>query len=286
MVEGIAVATRQLPRSFLACTVAQPVAAALAERPFKGHVQSVFNRSCNLINDHQDIITLALPEIGNGPFSVLVEGPAHLFSSFLPGQPSLGDQHHLRVGSWAISLTGSKIWDPQLPLGSGPPEISSTMADVLAPYRHWPATAQDILWTGRVAIRLRQASQRLIRAIRYSRDVAEPARQLAGLGAGLTPAGDDYLVGVMAALFLTQKVALAQAIARAAIPQTTLLSGAFLKAAAEGYFCEKWHHLAGALLQKDRAGVVKTCEAIRSWGATSGRDALAGFATILLLTPN
>jgi hypothetical protein len=258
---------------------------ALAARPFEGHVHTVFDRSCNLINDQQDIITVALPEIGNGPFSILVEAPAHLFSRFLSGQPVRSNQHHLWIGPWEIDLAASKVWDPQLPLGSGPPEINPTLAGIIASYRHWSATAHDRSLAGRVVISLKQAARKLTEAIQAGTDVAEAAKRLAGLGAGLTPSGDDYLVGVMAALELARKAELSQTIASAAIPRTTLLSGAFLKAAAEGYFSERWHDLASALLQGDRAGVIKGCKEISSWGATSGRDALAGFTTTLLLTP-
>jgi hypothetical protein len=118
-------------------------------------------------------------------------------------------------------------------------------------------------------------------AIEAGTGVAEAAEQLAGLGPGLTPAGDDYLVGVMAALWLAGKAPLAQEIAQVAIPRTTLLSGAFLKAAAQGHYVEGWQLLAGALLRGDEPAMAEACEKLYSWGATSGRAGLAGFAATL-----
>src|SRR5262245_8656132 len=117
--------------------MAQPVAIGLAARPFQGHVQSVFKRACNVATPQQKSITLALPEVGNGTFSILIEVYPDLFTQLVPGQPVQGNENHLRVGQWWVELTRSAIWDPQLPLGSGPVEVTSTVAKILIPYSHW-----------------------------------------------------------------------------------------------------------------------------------------------------
>jgi hypothetical protein len=257
------------------------VATALATRTFQGEVHSVFDRACNLVDQHQEIITLALPELENGPFFILVDS-ASAFTQLQPGQPVLGDQKRLEVGPWEIDLAQSKIWDPRLPApGACPFKISSTTAAVIAPYSSWSVSANS-LWTGRMAVTFNRATQKLVQAIRIGADVAETARPLAGLGPGLTPAGDDYLLGVMAALWLVGKGELTQEIARAASPRTTLLSGAFLRAAGSGSFAEGWRRLVEALLQGKEQATAEACEKLSRWGATSGRDALAGFALTLL----
>jgi hypothetical protein len=87
----------------------------------------------------------------------------------------------------------------------------------------------------------------------------------------------------MAALWLFGKSEWVQEIAGAALPKTTLLSGAFLRAAEKGYFAEGWHWLAEALKQGKEKGVAEACERLSRWGATSGRAALAGFTSTLLI---
>ena len=116
------------------------------------------------------------------------------------------------------------------------------------------------------------------------------ATALAGLGGGLTPAGDDFLVGAMLGAWLTHPTpaSLCRVLADAAAPRTTILSAAFLRAAARGECSAAWHTLLAALSRRpDRADASirsKTCQvytaAVRSvmaHGATSGADALAGF---------
>jgi hypothetical protein len=255
---------------------------ALTTQTFQGEVHSVFDRACNLVDQDQEIITIALPELKNGPFSILIENAPVLFTQLQPGQPVLGNQKRLEVGSWEIDLAQSKIWNPQLPVpGSCPFKMSSTIAAVISPYHSWPIS-DKFIGTGRMAEALNRAAQRLVQAIQSGAEVAEATRLLAGLGPGLTPAGDDYLLGIMAALGLIGRSNLAQEIAEAALPRTTLLSGAFLRAAEKGLFAEEWHRLVEALLQGKEQATAEACERLSYWGATSGRAALAGFSAILL----
>jgi hypothetical protein len=112
--------------------------------------------------------------------------------------------------------------------------------------------------------------------------LAAAAQCLAGLGPGLTPAGDDYVLGVMAALWLLGERDPLPAMAAACATRTTLLSGAFVRAAAQGQFMEGWHHVAHALDRQDEPGSRRAVRHIAAFGASSGRDSLAGFARVLL----
>ncbi len=115
--------------------------------------------------------------------------------------------------------------------------------------------------------------------------VARGAEALAGLGPGLTPAGDDFLVGLMAALHAWPKLLptgwmperAAAIIAHAAAGRTTRLSAAWLRHAAVGEFGEAWHTLIHALAEGETAAIRSAAERILHTGATSGADALAGF---------
>ena len=116
--------------------------------------------------------------------------------------------------------------------------------------------------------------------------IRESAALLAGLGPGLTPAGDDYLVGLMAGLRVwpgpLENSELApeeacQIILEATEGRTTLLSRAFLRSAKEGLFGENWHELLAELARGEIIGIQRAARRILSSGATSGADALAGF---------
>jgi len=107
--------------------------------------------------------------------------------------------------------------------------------------------------------------------------LVQGARLLAGLGPGGTPAGDDFLVGVMAAIWLLGNEAHAPAIAQTAAPRTSALSAAFLRAAGHGEFIAPWHALLEALAVGDLVQVEKAAMQVESFGASSGADALDGF---------
>jgi hypothetical protein len=113
--------------------------------------------------------------------------------------------------------------------------------------------------------------------------IAQPDRAaslLAGLGPGLTPAGDDYLLGALARLWLdaTQPEAgeLSSSVLAAAA-KTTRISRAWLQYAARGQFDVRWHDLQRALLMADEEAICRAAHRILSVGATSGPQAMAGF---------
>lgn len=99
------------------------------------------------------------------------------------------------------------------------------------------------------------------------RDAVPSVRRLAGCGEGLTPSGDDLLLGFVAGLVLFRHSrGLARHIAESAARRTTALSATLLRHAARGEVPEPVH----ALLERGDAGP------LGRWGASSGRHLLHG----------
>jgi hypothetical protein len=95
------------------------------------------------------------------------------------------------------------------------------------------------------------------------------AERIAGRGAGLTPAGDDLLIGYAAGLVLFHGgSAASRAIAGRAGPRTTALSATLLWHAARGELPEPAH----ALLERGDA------RPLLAWGHSSGRYLMLGLA--------
>jgi hypothetical protein len=128
---------------------------------------------------------------------------------------------------------------------------------------------------------------------RNSRAVASTLGRLIGAGPGATPAGDDVVVGVLAALTLladsdaevppARRLLVTELVPLLA--RTTRASRQDLAAAADGRFCEHTHLLASAL---DGSGDMRRAiAAARTWGATSGIDLASGMcaAASAVLTP-
>ena len=108
--------------------------------------------------------------------------------------------------------------------------------------------------------------------------------QLIGFGKGLTPDGDDYLLGYLAALWLWQLPApladhqyrLQQAIDQHA-HNTTDISRHYLERALQGHFSEPICQLLAQLVGSASAMTIASCaEQVMQFGATSGVDCLAG----------
>lgn len=107
----------------------------------------------------------------------------------------------------------------------------------------------------------------------------EAARRLAGLGPGLTPAGDDILVGAIYALRATRRADsdLPQRLADVAAPRTTRRSGEWLRAAAAGQPLGVWNDLLRGLAAFDRPKIRSAHTRLRSQGHTSGPCAAWAF---------
>ncbi len=111
--------------------------------------------------------------------------------------------------------------------------------------------------------------------------------RLVGAGPGATPAGDDVVVGALAALDAVAGSMPAPQEPRAArdliarhltgmLDRTTAVSRHDLAAAVAGRFAEHVHDVIAAL--GDPAAVPGVLSAARTWGATSGTDLTCGVA--------
>lgn len=102
---------------------------------------------------------------------------------------------------------------------------------------------------------------------------------LVGLGAGLTPSGDDVLVGVTAALRAAghhRARRLARHAAARAPGATTDVARVALEHAARGEYPERLHDVLWALARGTDAEVQDRVAATLSWGASSGADTMLG----------
>lgn len=269
--------------SLPARSIARPLFQALRERPFYGYVMGAHERACNLIDEQERIIALVSPEVGNGPFSILLEEEGtRVFADLSPNLRVWATPHHMTLDRWHIRLDAAARWEPKLPSNHRPFHLTPAIAELLQPFLCWPSLPQNTPVDRSLTCHLSRAATALQHALATRKEVAPAAARLAGLGPGLTPAGDDYLVGVFAALWLTRPSRSRLALARAVTDKTTVLSAAYLRAASRGQFTERWHALIQALKTNDTENIKTALRRLTQWGASSGRDALAGFAATLL----
>jgi hypothetical protein len=259
--------------------ISRPVWERWQARPFAGQVLGVFERSCHLGPPGGDIVALVLPELGEGPLNVVVEGEPGLFATVEPGISVYRSGNRLQAGDLDVDLDGATIWEPR-------PAWERLRAHGQAIAEHLPLVQ---------ALALRQAPKgsllellaaplagplaTLAASPADESALREGAAHLAGLGGGLTPAGDDFLVGAMLWVWLTRPAPqpLCQTLLEAAAPRTTALSAAFLRAAAHGECGASWHALLAVLAEGNDADLPQAVRAVLDHGHTSGADTLAGF---------
>lgn len=225
----------------------------------------LFDGVCNLVNDRKELLSLVSPPIGPGPFTLVVDG---LDTSDLDASQPVSvteNGRFLHVSLYTIDTLPAQHWLP-----------TPKWAQVRDPslWEKWHTQAVSAL--GKAAMPLARRDVALLHLLLKAISGADTAgiqaavRQLAGRGPGLTPTGDDILVGALHALWVWQKSPAAmKVIAQTAVPLTTTLSGAFLEAAAAGEATWQWHDLVN--------GCAHAPAQILHIGQSSGADAWAGF---------
>ena len=257
---------------------------------FTGRVHSVFAQACNLAcND--TLLTLCASGAGDGPATLrLARGaPDDLRDLFDVGERIRCRQGCVRTGRAELRVLGASVWRPAEPGPSLPPSrIEAHLCNAhlrLAQRRGTHASVVDGEGAP-VAAALRDACRAL--------DCAQAARHvdsLIGWGEGLTPAGDDFLVGLIAGLDALVRgdegrrrfhSALA-AILTCRTQRTTQVAAHYLRLAAAGHYTEPLIRLRTALLCEDNGGVVDAAvQSALAVGATSGADTVSGLLAGLL----
>ncbi|GEM_PF-3273801 len=272
-------------------SISCPVWEALALLPIESKVIGVFQHAVDMLVG-EEVIALVSPPNKNGVFHAVV--------SWLPKFSSLGydlhepftimrDDNGVRVGKWLLEISAMlPIWEPKPNWDVLREKIRSIDSDaVLSFLKDWLSkqiqsspsryskvifgeTVEELLW---LKEGLHQKEEHLI-----NRAIAA----IVGRGAGLTPAGDDFLAGIMLGSYLFGKSAeqsrrFCESILKICDNKTTTLSMAFLKAAAKGYADERWQGFLEAVGQPNRMKLEEKCLEVISYGASSGWDMLNGF---------
>lgn len=281
-----------------AVSVSRRVAPLLAP-PARGSVLATFTRSAYVEIDSR-IVVLADALLLNGPLNVLLSlehaqtrQEAGLCDGLAPGMAATMRDGILDLGpSCRIDIRQARLWDPRLtPIGdTGRRARMESALDAIRTILDAGAPRESLARPRARPPRAESGMTRLAHALRTGDAqraghlAGQAAEELAGLGPGLTPSGDDVLAGAMiaaAVLVPARAGILGERIVAAVRGRTTRISEAYLEAAAAGEAGEAWHRLAAALgARRNPAGSTDLDGAVRqimAFGETSGSDMLAGF---------
>lgn len=245
--------------------------------PVAGRVHSVFDRAVNL-SIGPDLWTIIGDAARLSPFMICLTCPCPASSSDVrlgtrPGEAVFARAGFLRIGASVIDCRAASRWsgatwttateglNARLTLSAGRIRaVAWTEAGAMA------ADVLGALWSGQPDL----LHQRLARTV--------------GRGPGLTPSGDDVIVGILAALTLSPELRdgprLARKLARALAPHlgtTTEISRHLLVQAGQGRFARPLHELGMALHapapERDLFNAIDRALAV---GGTSGADTCMG----------
>jgi hypothetical protein len=197
------------------------------------------------------------------------------------GQPARSEAGLLGFGPHRLDLLAAPVWSPAAPPERIDLAAARSLADEVA-----AARVRHLAGAGGPAPGLATRVEDL-REWLLVRSEPTPSvlSRLIGFGPGLTPAGDDVLVGLMSVLYRAGagsadaravRTTLARELHRQA-HRSTDVGAHYLRLAADGHFAEPLLDLVDALVGgRDRAVVLaRTRDALRV-GASSGADAVAG----------
>ncbi|MBO0851755.1 MAG: DUF2877 domain-containing protein [Pseudonocardia sp.] len=250
----------------------------LVPHEFAGVVHSVFATACNLAVAGR-LVTVHDTAMSHLPTSVRLMGWA---PRARVGQPARCQAGLLGFGPHRLDLRGAPVWSPSAPPTRINLAAALSLADEVA-----LARLRHLAGVGGPAPGLAERAEDL-RGWLLSRSEARPPSvllRLIGFGPGLTPAGDDVLVGLMSVLYRAGgESAAARAVRAAVAPElrrqahrSTDVGAHYLRLAADGHFGEPLLGLVDALVGGHGRAVVlaRTRDALRV-GASSGADAVGG----------
>lgn len=277
---------------------------AVPSENFEASVHSAFQSAVNLrLRGEDGLLTLIASSEGDLPQGIRLDTPGGFsFEGFQTGETALCRDGilHFENGSLTIQMHGARHWKCALPaLGFDPtnPAVSAAWTCV------WEALNKRQRLTGSEIVaedlfrlvepartgisgRVGESMRGLINATRHY-DLTDPSAvdSLIGLGLGLTPSGDDLLVGFLAGLWCTiqEHSERAQLISRLGETiinlsnKTNDISRTYLYHAARGQVSSRLANLADAICHgEDPEQLLEIAETAMSVGHTSGMDAVSG----------
>jgi len=261
-----------------------------AESGIEGKVTSVFERSAHLESGAM-VITLGGLDLPAHPFTIRCPNPP---GRLRPGQEfMLGEETLSMPGSCVLKVRDYEVFSPAMKVetmaGTREMLLALQAARIVVATTTFRDGFHSFVMGGPMHGMITQAVLPLIQRMgdalcdRDWEGMVSVGTDLGGVGEGLTPSGDDYLVGLIAALHFHRASGGAgpdtrhlEALAERAAERTSLFSGQNIRAAAGGWVADVVAQWLTSLHLGDFEGVKVDTRALLSFGHSSGVDTFAG----------
>jgi hypothetical protein len=267
-----------------------------------GSVLAVFRRSF-YVRFGSDLVCVGPLALRRGPLNALyatVDPVSWLDSGLAPGAEVRSDGRRLD-DRFAFDFGPADVWEPPAaPLSAIAPLDAGVQLLAAMARQRSPGGLGALLWLPantldenafeasdpllRAALPPVAAVRRWLAAALARVEAPPPAIDaLIGLGPGLTPSGDDFLCGAMAALHYLHRADVASRLAAIVLPRlsaTNLISAAYLRCASTGDASSVLFDVLDCLHAADELLLAQRLDAVDRVGHTSGWDCLAGAGAV------
>lgn len=276
---------------------------AVPRTDFDARIHSVFRSALNLqLAGGTGLLTVLAASEGDLPQGILTDAPqGFTFEKLAVGTRVSCHDGQLRLdGSVSVDLKSARRWDfnlTSIEADLSHPATANAWRcawDALNARQAWYGTeivASDLLFgtVKKESPIFQQASQALTNILDCTRryELSDPSgiNDLIGLGIGLTPSGDDLLIGYLAGLWCSARreskrlyflSAFCEAVLRHS-SRTNDISRTYLYHATRGYVSSRLVNLASAICSgADPQHVRDHAEAAMQMGHTSGMETVTG----------
>ena len=275
------------------------IGSTVPQNNFTGTIQSVFESSINLRLEEEDrLLTVLISDGYELPQGIRLNTKNVSFQSLTVGLRAVCQNGMLRFDSASLTiyLREASIWEAQLPyIDTTKPSTKQACSMIWQALnrqqrlKQTDLVADDLLHTHRGSLLTRKLSQPVLDLIAATKifDAAtstDAAQKMIGLGPGVTPTGDDILLGYLAGLWSTagedkENLAFIERSGKAVsqlTAQTNEISRTYLYHAIHGQFSSSLINLLDAIDHGDEKQIlIATKDALRV-GHSSGMDSVTG----------
>lgn len=267
----------------------------IVEGKFTGVVHSVFERTINLEDtENGELYTIGSSSLDNAPNTIIADIKGYRQFGIQPGTGVWAERNILHIGGlFSLLVENSVHWNSKLPIY---PNETATLTENVARLKNLidaygkaggmkEDPSNSALFAKETSRLLKERSTNLQKALADGENALalDNARGLIGLGAGLTPSGDDFLTGLLAALSIkgcpSQKFSgFGRQVVEIAKPLTNVISWTALQKGSTGQVRESTIALIQAVLYGTEEDLLTALNEVLKIGSTSGTDMAIGIA--------
>lgn len=247
-------------------------------------IHSIFNNSVNLILENDLLINIIAENKGITPYSMcMLSKNLNSIIKTLYIKDSIAfnkDSNSLIIkDTYKINIKSDYVYDPQIKFEHYNANMLENninlVKKIIKINPNWRFGLEDEnlqLKINNLIIQLKKDTQNIICCLDY----------FIGRGQGLTPTGDDFIVGLLSLLIISNKIKLENnlyALKNNFYNKTTRISYEFLNYAFLGHFSSVIKNFLLCLLSNDESKLVSSLYTLCNTGHTSGFDSIYGILT-------